>query len=82
MSDLVIIVINNVVKIYLQVKNENKTPLILVFPVIFKDQCLEKFGHKYLNIWLSKLPQIEYEYWEENIFMYIRSYTGMYWYLF
>ena len=38
-----IIVINNVVKIYLQVKNENKTPLIPVFQVIFKDKCLEIF---------------------------------------
>ena len=34
----IIIVINNIVKIYLQVKKENKTPLIPVFQVIFEDQ--------------------------------------------
>ena len=65
-----IIVINSVVKIYLQVKNENKTPLIPVFQVIFKDQYSEIFVQKYSsNIWLWKLPQIEYEYqyFEENI---------------
>ena len=39
----IIIVINNVVKIYLQVRNENKTPLIPVFQVIFEDQYLELF---------------------------------------
>ena len=43
----IIIVINNFVKIYLQVKNENKTPLIPAFPVIFNDQCSEIFGQKY-----------------------------------
>ena len=57
----IIIVINNVVKIYLQVKNENKTPLIPVFQVVFKDQCLElivEFGlenchesNMNINIW-------------------------------
>ena len=46
----IIIVINNVVKIYLQVKNENKTPLIPVFQVIFKDQYSEIFVQKYSNI--------------------------------
>ena len=42
--------IDNVVKIYIQVKNENKTPLIPVFPPIFKDQCSEIFRQKYSNI--------------------------------
>ena len=63
-------IINNVVKIYLQVKTENKTPLIPVFQVILKYQCSEIFVQKYSNnIWLSKLPRIKYEYQysEENI---------------
>ena len=46
----IIIFINNVVKIYLQVKNENKPPLIPVFQLIFKYQCLEIFVQKYSNI--------------------------------
>ena len=40
----IIIVFENVVKKYVQVKNEYKTSLIPVFPLIFKDQCLEIFG--------------------------------------
>ena len=43
----IIIVNDNVVKIYPQVKDENKTPLIPAFPVIFNDQCSEIFGQKY-----------------------------------
>ena len=46
----IIIVKNNVVKIYLQVKNENKTPLIPVFQVIFENQYSEIFIQKYSNI--------------------------------
>ena len=49
--------IDNVAKIYLQVMKEYKNPLILVFPVIFKDKCSEIFGQKYSNnVQLSKLP--------------------------
>ena len=70
----IIIVIDNVVKIYLQVKNQNKKPFISVFPVIFKDQCLEIFRQKYLNnMGLSKLPPIEYKY-QCSIIFNIRSY--------
>ena len=77
---MIIIVINSVVKIYLQVKNENKTPLIPVFQVIFKFQNSEIFVQKYSNnIWLWKLPRIEYEYQylEEiiQIFKYIRIFV-------
>ena len=76
-----IIVINNVVKIYLQVKNENKTPFIPVFQVIFKDQCSEIFVQKFEK----KLPRIEheYQYSEENIQIYpnIRSYIGVFLYV-
>ena len=62
MLKVVIIIIDNVVKIHLQVKNENKT-LIPVFPLIFKEQCLEIFGSKFSNdIWLTKLLRIEYKY--------------------
>ena len=38
------IVIDKVFKIYLQVKNENKTPIIPAFPLIFEEQCSEIFG--------------------------------------
>ena len=46
----IFIVIDTVVKIYLKVKNENKTPLIPVFLLIFEDQFSEIFRQKYSNI--------------------------------
>ena len=46
----IIMFIDQVVKIYLQVKNENKTSSIAVFSVIFKGQCSDIFGQKYFNI--------------------------------
>ena len=47
----IFIVIDNVVKIYLKVKDENKTPLIPAFLLIFfEDQFSEIFRQKYSNI--------------------------------
>ena len=43
-------------KVSFQVKNENKTSLIQVFPLIIKDQYLDKIFGYTNNIWLSKLP--------------------------
>ena len=67
--------------VVIQFKNENKTPLIPVFQVIFKDQCSEIFVQKFEK----KLPQIEheYQYLEENIQIYpnIHSYIGVFLYV-
>ena len=54
---------------------EYKNPLILVFPVIFKDKCSEIFGQKYSNnVQLSKLPQMKF-----NIRRKLFKYSFIHW---